>query len=709
MSTRAMFTAISGIRNQATQMDVIANNIANSGTMGFKRGRITFEESFALLLQGASRPPGDQGGVNPLQIGNGSSIGSIDNVITQGNIQSTGNQTDLAIRGDGFFVISNGQRDFFSRAGSFQWDSAGRLVIPFNGMKVQGRLAGENGEVNEGSPIGDVVVPFGTVDVAKATAEVNFVGNLDASAEPDGNIFTTQRLYAREIIGSTTSMNGLYANGSANLQITGLSSNSTTVTVSASNSTGGNAITKTYTYVSTDTGPSSKDFHTLDDLIAEINTDFDSTSADPALSVELTEDGAIRFNNLGATNNTLVISSVNSVLNKALAAANGVIDAGGKLTDEFSHVANSLDALTDLRNQTGTNLDLTLAEIISISGRVGDTMIDSVTGGIPDPFEVTVDDGSGASITFGDLAQEVKDAFGITNQKGVEINEINGSLVINADGGTTNEITAANITTDTGNVFDTVFDATIGNWQETQEAKDVTHSSAVRVFDSLGNPHTLTLNYKKDVRLPNRWVWDISVPEPAELSGGYTGSVSFNSSGALDSFSYSQGASSFTFDPKTGADVPMDIVLNFGSIGQADGISQFASTSTVIAKDQDGYSAGVLDNVVIDDTGTVTGLFTNGNSRILSKLILATFNNPSGMLRVGDNTFDVSSNSGLPIYGLAGTSINTTIVPGAVEMSNVDIAEEFTNMIIAQRSFQANARTVTTSDELLQETVNMKR
>ena len=201
MSQRAMLTAVSGIRNQAVQMDVIANNVANSGTMGFKKGRMTFEESFALLLQGASRPPGDQGGVNPLQIGNGSSIGSIDNLITQGNLQSTGNQTDLAIRGDGFFVVSDDQRYFFTRAGSFQWDSNGRLVIPFNGNKVQGRIADENGEVNEGSPIGDVIVPFGTVDEAKATTFVDFVGNLDASAEPIGNVLMTERLYAKEIKG----------------------------------------------------------------------------------------------------------------------------------------------------------------------------------------------------------------------------------------------------------------------------------------------------------------------------------------------------------------------------------------------------------------------------------------------------------------------------------------------------------------------------
>ena len=258
-------------------------------------------------------------------------------------------------------------------------------------------------------------------------------------------------------------------------------------------------------------------------------------------------------------------------------------------------------------------------------------------------------------------------------------------------------------------VFDSVFDATVGNWVETQETEDVTHSASVRVFDSLGNDHTTTITFKKDVRLPNRWIWNITTPATTELSGGYEGTVSFSADGSLESFTYSQGASSFTFDPKNGAEVPVDIVLDFGTLGTTSGITQFSSTSTLIAREQDGYSSGVLDNVMIDNEGKITGLFTNGNSRRIAQLVLSTFNNPAGMLRVGDNIYDVSANSGLPIYGFAGKSINVEIIPGAVEMSNVDIAEEFTNMIIAQRSFQANARTVVTADEMMQEVVNLKR
>ncbi len=702
MSGRAMSTAVSGLRNQQTMMDIIANNISNSGTMGYKRSRITFEESFALLLQGASRPPGDQGGVNPLQIGNGTAIGSIDNIFGQGNIQSTGNQTDLAIRGDGFFVVSNGHRDFYTRAGAFQWDSKGRLVIPFNGMKVQGRIANSAGVVNDSSSISDITVPFGTVDAARATTSVHFVGNLNAAAEPVGNIMKTERLYAKEIAGATTDMNGLYGKGAANMQITGLSSMSTTVTVSATSAAGTKI--KTYTYVAEDTGSTSMDFHTLDDLINEMNSDFSGTN--DYFTAELNDQGAISFTSSDPTN-TLTLSSVNSVLNKSLAIANGAIGTG-VATDEFSHTAVSGDKITDLRDSYGNDLGLRLTDSISVDGRVGGT---AISQGI-----INIDDGKGESITYGDYVQSLKNTFGITNVLGIEIDEVNGATVINADGGLANSITAVNISRVpdpddpvVDDVFNNVFDAKVGNWTEVQEAKDVTHSAAVRVYDSLGNAHSLTLTFKKDVRLPNRWEWSIEVPEPAEVSGGYSGAVSFDANGNLEAYSYSQGASSFTFDPKNGSDVPIEIVLNFGTIGTADGISQFSNNSTVIAKDQNGYSSGVLDNVSISGDGTITGLFTNGNSRTIAKLVLATFNNPAGLLRVGDNTFDISANSGLAILGFAGTSINATITPGAVEMSNVDIAEEFTNMIMAQRTFQANARTVTTSDELLQETVNLKR
>ena len=422
MSQRAMYTAISGLQNQQVQMDIISNNIANSGTLGYKKGRTTFKETFAELLQGASRPPGSVGGVNPLQVGSGSSVGAIDNIMTQGSIQTTGNTTDMAIRGDGFFSVSDGQRNFFTRAGSFQWDSEGRLVLSSSGMTVQGRIANEEGQLDEGSVIGDVVVPFGTVIGARATTTVGFVGNLDTAAGAEGS-----------------------------------------------------------------------------------------------------------------------------------------------------------------------------------------------------------------------------------------------------------------------------------------------YSTSVVVYDSLGNAHTMTLQFAKNATTPNSWDWTASFPTPATIVSGGSGTITFDDQGALGAVTYTGGGTALTFNPQNGAETPVGVTLDFGTVGQTDGIGQFSGPSTVVAREQDGYSSGVLDSISVDNTGTITALFTNGTSRTAAQLMLATFNNPAGMLRVGENVFDTSANSGMPIYGFAGTSINSEIVSGAVEMSNVDIAEEFTNMIVAQRSFQANARTITTTDELLQETVNLKR
>ncbi len=702
--SRAILNAVSGLRNNQVTIDVISNNVANANTMGFKRGRMTFEESFALLLQGASRPPGDQGGVNPIMIGLGSSIGAIDTIFGQGNIQSTGNQTDLAIQGDGFFVISDGMTDYYTRAGSFQFDANGRLVSPFSGLKVQGRLANESGEINEGSEIQDIVVPFGSISAANETTRVKWAGNLDASEIPDGTILTTNKLYGIEQAGDGSDVNNLYAKGNANIDITGMSDKSTIVTVSCTDPTLGTK-TVVYTYTTSDTGDRNQDFNSLDELLVEINNDFGTDVGYFTASVN--SQGAIEFSSLTGSDQTLLtMSSVNSALHKALSVANGV--AGQSTTDEFSHIAGATDRLTELRNRTGDSLGLALTDTITINGRVGGTNITEAT--------LDVDDGTGSSVTYADLNSAVRNAFNITRTDGVEVSSTNGAMVVNGDGGLIFEVADVDITsnaaTTTGSTaqnFDAVFDATIGNWLQLQASTDVTHSAGVRVYDSLGQSHTVTMTFTKDVTLPNRWLWEATINEPAEVSGGNTGYVTFGSDGSLDLFDYDGGAASFTFDPHSGAGVPVTIEFDFGSREMIDGLSQFAANSTVIATEQDGYTEGVLDNMSIDNYGRVIGLYTNGTSKTIAQLILASFNNPSGLMRMGNNTYIVSGNSGVPAIGFAKTSINAEITPGAIEIGNVDVAEEFTNMIIAQRSFQACARTIITADEMLTETVNMKR
>lgn len=429
---RSLFSGVSGLRNHQVRMDVIGNNISNVNTVAFKAGRVTFKEGFAQLLQGASRPPGDLGGINPIQIGLGMQIGSVDMMFNQGNLETTGLNTDLAIQGDSFFVVKKGTQNYYTRSGNFQLDAEGQLVSPTNGFVVQGRMA-ENGVFQDG--VQNIVLPVGQKTSAKATSSSKLAGNLDAAAP----IFT------------------------------------------------------------------------------------------------------------------------------------GTFDAAGRA----------------------------------------------------DP--------------------------------------------VNKDSWTENSIT---------------------------------------VFDSLGNQHDLKLQFWKTGA--DTWTWQV---DGTNLPAGFTPpnstpqTLTFDTAGLLTSAApTSPPVISFT---PAGAD-PVNVTIDLGS-GTVNGITSFAGTNTAVLKDQDGYEAGQLQNFSIDRTGLITGAFTNGTNVVLAQIVLADFNNPGGLLRVGDNMYAVSGNSGGAVLGYSLEGIQSTMTSGALEMSNVDLAQEFTNMIVTQRGFQANSRVITSSDEMLQELVNLKR
>lgn len=429
---RSLFAGVSGLRNHQVRMDVIGNNISNVNTVAFKAGRVTFKEGFAQLLQGASRPPGDLGGTNPIQVGLGMQIGSVDMMFNQGNLETTGLATDLAIQGDAFFVVKKGTQNYYTRSGNFQLDAEGRLVAPTNGFVVQGRMA-DNGVFLDG--IRDIALPVGQKTAARATAGVKLAGNLNASAP----VFT------------------------------------------------------------------------------------------------------------------------------------GTFDAAGRA----------------------------------------------------DPLNKS-------------------------------------------------------------------------SWTET----------AITVYDSLGNQHDLKLQFWKTAA--DTWSWQV---DGTNLPSGFTPpnstpqTLKFDTTGILDTVAPTDPPV-VTFTPQ-GAD-PVSLTLDLGG-KTVNGITSFAGTSTAVLKDQDGYAAGQLENFSIDRTGMITGAFTNGTNVVLGQIVMADFNNPGGLLRVGDNMYAVSGNSGGAVLGYALEGVQSTLTSGALEMSNVDLAQEFTNMIVTQRGFQANSRVITNSDEMLQELVNLKR
>lgn len=429
-------------------MDVIGNNIANVNTTAFKAGRATFEESFSQVLRNASRPTEGQGGVNPIAVGLGMQLSSIDTVFTQGNLEITGVDTDMAIQGSSFFVVNKGDQTYFTRAGNFQFDADGRLISSANGFIVQGRMA-KNGVIEGG--LTDIILPKGQTSPASATTYVSLVGNLDSSAP---------------VI----------------------------------------------------------------------------TAADP--------------------------------------------------------------------------LNPTAAELA-------------------DP----------------------------------------------------------------------------------QNAHSVVHTT-LGVYDSLGLQHALTVMSWKTSS--NEWSFAI---DPTGLQYDPLQPYSFGP-GALSSPAAGATPWRFAFDSEGGLDEansyippisfvpmgngsPVSIDINTGQ--GTSGLTSYVAGSTAVLRDQDGFTSGILDSMTVDQYGVVVGSFSNGVNQVLAQLALADFNNPEGLIRAGDNMYTVSPNSGTAVIGYAGRESASLIASKALEMSNVDLAQEFTNMIITQRGFQANAKMITTSDDMLQELVNLRR
>jgi flagellar hook protein FlgE len=231
-------------------------------------------------------------------------------------------------------------------------------------------------------------------------------------------------------------------------------------------------------------------------------------------------------------------------------------------------------------------------------------------------------------------------------------------------------------------------------------ATDVT--GTLTVFDSLGNSHSLTLKFTKLSN--NVWSWNAAMPTGSGTLNGNSGTITFSADGEIASMSPTNP--SLSYSPSGGAGA-QNIALDFGTAFS--GITQTSSNSSVSPLSQNGMASASLENVNVDQNGTVVGVFSNGQSKNLAQLMLANFTNLNGLSSAGDNLYQVSANSGDPTINEAGDASRTTIQSGSLEQSNVDLSQEFTNMIVSQRGFQANARMITTSDSLLQEITNLVR
>jgi len=653
----SLFSGVTGLRNHQTKMNVIGNNISNVNTIGFKSGRVTFQEALVQTLRGAGRPTSLTGGTNPIQMGLGMDISAIDTLFSQGGLENTGQMTDLAIQGSGFFVLSDGQGEYYSRAGAFGIDAESYLVDPGTGLKVQGKMADSSGLIPAISTIGDIRLPFGQQDPANATTVVNLANNLDSSASDS---------IARMVS----------ANGTAIDQVTGTASDGaggTHAIVISDNGGNGQAVRSVFDPAVAGVGNlhgSMRANTTLADLgVDAAGLDFDvivdgsSTTQIRGLTLQSTVQNVIdAINNIAGVNcylDTITDPANNEVIierSKAGANANyNITTTAGDAA--VPNLINRLFGLDGVGVQTtgGLNHTFTAIDTFTPTGKASE---------MPRQLEIVVDDITGLATGLGDLG-----GGGVT----IKTSSVEG-------------IRAGDLVVSTA---------------PTQ------HSTSITVYDSQGGKHTLIVTFTKTTT-ENLWDWQVDLPGNESIMEGGSGIVRFNSDGSLLSFQYNGGASTLRFDPANGAEV-ISISLNAGDTSNFNGLTGFAAPFTASAIYQDGYSMGILENIAIDPSGTVTGLFSNGLSRTLAQVILADFNNKGGLRREGHGLYKESANSGTAIHGVAGETVAGTISSGALESSNVDIAMEFTNMITAQRGFQANARIITTSDSMLDELVNLKR
>jgi flagellar hook protein FlgE len=747
----SLFAGVSGLRNHQVRMNVVGDNIANVNTIGYKTGRVIFQEALVQNLKGAGRPSGTIGGTNPQQLGLGMQVGAVDNLFQQGGLESTGQVTDLAIQGNAFFVLSDGQGEFFTRAGSFGFDGDSHLVDPGTGLFVLGRTADQTGQIPATAAIDKIRLPFGQQEPARATTEVTLANNLNASATDSVATLTSNGTSGIATV-SGRALNG--AGGTHHVTITGAnatrSTNSGVTSAAVANlgaataipsATGGTLATGTYYYYVTAMGASGETLGTQTAGVPVIG---------PGASVRLTwspEAGASSYNIYRTT-----------VPGNYAAGPNGRIGTvtSNSFTDTGTAGAGNIPAVN-----TATAY-LTGAELLGAD--LGVTVFNN--------FSLSVDSGVSVPVSGLDASSTVGDLVAAMNQvEGVQARIVNGQVEVTrefagdgafynvqtststpgdlvnivfgvppgglfaAANGTASTLVASDEFTPTGATPLTPVTLTLDTDPDTGlvtgiqdlggggvivtapnglnageayiDTADTQHATSITVYDSQGGRHQVVFTFTKTAQ-PNVWNWNVSTGGSEIIRSGGSGQVIFNGDGSLSAFAYNAGATSLRLDPNNGAGI-MDVDLNAGTGNGFDGLTGFAANFTATATHQNGYSMGLLDSVSVDQTGTITGLFTNGISRTLAEIVVAEFTNPGGLIKSGRTMWQESANSGAALRGFATQNIAATISSGALESSNVDLAQEFTSMIVAQRGFQANARVITTSDSMLNDLVNLRQ
>jgi flagellar hook protein FlgE len=562
-STTAIFTGLSGLKANASSIDVIGNNVANVNTTAYKSSRVLFSTTMSRTYSDGTSPSQALGGTNPKQIGNGVNIAGTQRNFSSGVPSSTGDGRDLAIEGSGFFLVRSGQETFYTRAGSFRPNAIHQLVN-ISGERVQGYGVDQNYNIVPGKLV-DLEAPVGELKVAQATTTVRFAGNLKAS----GTLPTRGTAIA---LGSAIGVGFR--------------------TIAGANPPAPDLLLPTTTLVS------------IED------------PAQPGTNVPLMSAGqSIQIRGVDKGGKSVPVSSLN-------------ITATTTVADLMTFYAQALG-------------------------------IDSTVGANPD--------GSTPGVTLDIQSTDVR------------------------------------LLSNTGDFLKAPF---VSNKTGAADGESIRTTFAA--FDSLGTEVDIDVTLVLDGRDSNgtRWRYFVESPDDTDIATQLaTGILRFDNDGQP----INPAPTLINVDRAgTGAGTPLPISLDFFS-GERGLTSLAAERSEIVATFRDGAAVGTLVGYSISSEGLLTGTFSNGLSRTLGQVAVATFNNPEGLEEVGNNLFRAAPNSGTALVTEPGSFGTGSLVPGALESSNVDLGDEFTKMILASTGYSASSRVIKTADELLQQLLVLGR
>lgn len=854
---RSLWSGVSGLQAHQVAMDVEGNNISNVNTTGFKYSRADFGTMFSQTVKIATAPTDGRGGSNPLQIGLGVSVSSTTRIHSQGSVQTTDKNTDVAINGDGFFMVSDdgGLTNYLTRSGDFKLDAYGNFVNNA-GFVVQGwNINWDTQSIDSSRTPQNIFIDPGMHIPAAQSTEVAIKANLNSGL----NIGTASRpLYSLDSVHGFNQKTGETKdeNDTGTTQFYTTSKNAVEVTEkgvdagSLFNANGqglnlrdGQGIWVSYAdakYSTNQLGVNAFDpnlhqtqtaafwgngnqktrldivingvtiqndtIGSIDEAIAYINTFTAPTDARQGTGVRAVKnaDGSgidfVNDNADGTTDNMKNINLVVNATNTAGEAWTATWDAAANTFNKYTPIQqNNASLWTATGGQAGIANNLTggrsaqiitahkyiyssspqtlppmynpdggFAYIPGTQGGGGPTWngTDTATIGSQNyynavmngsllntnirTFHTTEDlrellqrdarygvdyDGSG-TFAAADVNENVKvvvnssGAFSLTN-----VNETSNSptLVTGGQGPLTfgphnmnfniTAYTDERGTVSTNDAFTKIFKGLDGSFPAGNQVKQSellklsAFSAGLEIYDSLGSKHTLEVQFVKQSTTQdggNEWQMIIRVPEPAEINTTgegpnniIVGTARFNNDGSLSNYN----PRTINFSPNNGAAPNQQIKLSFGTSGSNDGLVSSNSASTLTGQATDGYTSGNLkpDAIRVDDKGNILGEFTNGKTFAVAKIAMASVANNSGLEEIGGNLFKVTANSGNIVVGEAGTGGRGEMKTSALEMSNVDLSRSLTELIIIQRGYQANSKTISTSDQMLQTLIQLKQ